>query len=254
MITINGMDFDGWIRNKFGGKVQKEKGGMKKWIVNGSPAIQLPIYPCEKVMQDIKEKEKNRRVITAIDGTEYIVFCGGLSSGTTNPLPPSVSVSASATSLKVGEYLFITVVIEGNAVWKGIDNYGQEYETSKTKIYTVRMTDEWDTYVLVWNACDGSRSIGTGAIEVSVQPNTALSFSTTDKTREIFINKCTTSQAVAISSLLGQTISVSDGEVSFTGILVSIDLRYVADDMSDVDTKRLQGVDIYTGTLEVELT
>lgn len=250
---------DAWIVNKYGGEYSTSGaggGGLKQWIdEHGQEAFALPVPPCQKIIEEIKAKsEKGKRVIVALDGTEYIVECGSLSD-INNPTPPSASVSASTGNAKVGDIIFILVNLQGNVVWQGVDNYGQTHTLSRSGIVTVRITDEWDKYVLRWNACSATDSIGSGTVTIVVSPNPRYSTSrTTGARKQIRINTCTSTQARALGALLGSAVNVSDGEVSFSGTVVRVELTYVADDMPDIAVKSRQGVDIYTGIVEVETT
>ncbi len=101
-ITLN----DAWIRNKWGGRYQKDNSVIKK-KATAKKISSLILPPCSVRSKEEKRKEN---VIYAIDGTEYITNCNSVASF--GPPPPfgSVSVFSSAPGKAiVGETVLILV-------------------------------------------------------------------------------------------------------------------------------------------------
>ena len=244
MITINGTYTlnDAWLIDKFVGTAP-----LKRWDTANEPfALEPP--PCVRLQEEAKKIDQ-KRVITAIDGTEYVVECGSLAD-ISNPLPPSVSVNVNKNAVKVGEFIYITVDIVGNALVSAVDNYGRTYYITRSRVVDVRALDRYDTYVFAYRICPAGT---TGRIEVSVSGAGEVEEQRQKKTKTVFVNRCSTADAQYIYSLLGTAATVADAEVSYTGIITKVDLKYIVQDMDDVATKNNQGVDIYTGTFEVSI-
>ncbi|MEM3426739.1 hypothetical protein [Hydrogenobacter thermophilus] len=252
MIIINGITLDGWIENKWGGEINIGSGGLKSWDMAN---VLLPDPLCSKGEEQakIQKSADEGKVVYAIDGSKYIVRCGALSD-ISSPQLPSGNVTTTITSAKAGDIILLEANVVGNCIIVAIDNYGKFYTITKSQVIDVKITDEWDKYIFKWRVCYGDSAGAVNIITIPVSSNPFLSQKTNTNTKRIRINTCSSAQAMMLQALLGQSVSVSDTEVSFSGILSRIDLRYIADDMSDVETKQRQGVDIYAGTVEVTLT
>lgn len=233
-VVIGNLSFtDAWIKNKWGGQIEG-RSKLKKWIENGQKAFTIPNPPCSIVA----EKNKSN-IVKAIDGTEWIVACGE------EAQQPQVSVSVNTTTGKVGDYVFITVEIQGNVGFYALDNYGKEYTATETKVFMIRLTDEWDTYEFVYKACSQGVAIAQGIISITVQENNRLVDRGGEK--EIVINTLNSTQASQLGLLLGQRVSISDNDVSFQNALItSIEIDYIANDMPDVITRQVHNADVYT--------
>ena len=232
-ITLN----DAWIRNKWGGRafasIIKKQATTQK--INS-----LILPPCTA-----KSKEEKRNVLYAIDGTEYISNCNSA----VNSLTPTGSVSvysSSPGSAQVGEVISIVVNMEG-LLFRAIDIYGRLYRLTESDIITVKITDEYDRYVMKYVFCkeDGTEH-SRGQISLNVQVEEE---SKDSSEKEVVINTCTSSQARALGLMLGTKTVIADEDVSFYALITEVNLEYVAQDMVDTATRTRQGVDIYKGTV-----
>jgi hypothetical protein len=232
-ITLN----DAWIRNKWGGRVSAS--AIKKQATT-QRINSLILPPCTA-----KSKEERRSVLYAIDGTEYISNCSSAVGG--SPPAGSVSVhSSSPGSAQVGETIHIVVNIEG-LIFRAIDIYGRLYKLTESDIITVRITDEYDRYVMKYVFCkeDGTEH-SRGQISLNVQIEEE---SKDSSEKEVIINTCTSSQARALGLMLGTKTVIADEDVSFYALITEVSLEYVAGDMVDTATRIRQGVDIYKGAV-----
>jgi len=232
-ITLN----DAWIRNKWGGRVSAF--AIKKQATT-QKINSLILPPCSA-----KSKEERRSVLYAIDGTEYISNCSSAVAG--SPPTGSVSVySSSPGTARVGENIHIVVNMEG-LIFRAIDIYGRLYKLTESDIITVRITDEYDRYVMKYVFCkeDGTEYY-RGYISLNVQVEEE---SKDSSEKEVVINTCTSSQARALGLMLGTKTVIADEDVSFYALITEVNLEYVAGDMVDTATRIRQGVDIYKGTV-----
>jgi hypothetical protein len=232
-ITLN----DAWIRNKWGGRASAS---IIKKQATTQKINSLILPPCTA-----KSKEEKRSVLYAIDGTEYISNCN--SAVESSPPTGSVSVhSSSPGSAQVGENIHIVVSMEG-LIFRAIDIYGRLYRLTESDIITVRITDEYDRYVMKYVFCkeDGTEHY-RGQISLAVQ---AEEESKDGSEKEVVINTCTSSQARALGLMLGTKTVIADEDVSFYALITEVNLEYVAQDMVDTATRVRQGVDIYKGTV-----
>lgn len=232
-ITLN----DAWIRNKWGGRASAST--IKKQAT-AQKIDSLVLPPC-----DAKSKEEKRSVLYAIDGTEYISYCN---SAVNSPEPSgSVSVYSSAPgSVRVGENIHIVVNMQG-LIFRAIDIYGKLYRLTEPDTITVRITDEYDSYVMKYVFCkaDGTEySRGQISLNVQIEEDSKNS-----SEKEVVINTCTSAQARALGLMLGTKTVIADEDVSFTALITEVNLEYVAGDMVDTAVRTKQGVDIYKGTL-----
>jgi len=232
-ITLN----DAWIRNKWGGRASasiiKKQATTRK--INS-----LILPPCSA-----KSKEEKRNVLYAIDGTEYISNCSPAVGG--SPPTGSVSVySSSSGSARVGEVISIVVDMEG-LLFRAIDIYGRLYRLTESDIITVKITDEYDRYVMKYVFCkeDGTEYY-RGQISLNVQVEEE---SKDNSEKEVVINTCTSAQARALGLMLGTKTMIADEDVSFYALITEVNLEYVAGDMVDTAVRTRQGVDIYKGTV-----
>ena len=226
MVTIGALTFDGWIRNKFGGNIKDLKQAI---------ASRLVLPPCS-----ILPQKETRATYVAIDGTAYYADCTSTISDTTT-IVANLTIEHPTLPLKDGDTIFIIVEVK-NAIFRAVDVYGNYYTATDNEIFPVKIRDEYNQYILKYRFCKTNGTIhseGTRTFDVTV---------TASQEKEIVINTCTTAQAIALSSMLGQRTNITDTEVTFSNALITeIRLEYIADDMSDVAVKALQGVDVYKG-------
>jgi hypothetical protein len=228
---------DAWIRNKWGGRATAS---IIKKQATTQKINSLVLPPCTA-----KSKEERRSVLYAIDGTEYISNCN--SAVGSSPPTGSVSVySSSPGSAQVGEMVSIVVRMEG-LLFRAIDIYGRLYRLTESDIITVKITDEYDRYVMKYVFCkeDGTE-YSRGQISLNVQTEED---SKNNSEKEVVINTCTSSQARALGLMLGTKTMIADEDVSFYALITEVNLEYVAQDMVDTATRTRQGVDIYKGTV-----
>ncbi len=228
---------DAWIRNKWGGRASTPT-IKKQATTRRINSLILP--PCSA-----KSKEEKRSVLYAIDGTEYIANCSSAVGG--SPPRGSVSVySSSSGSAQVGEVISIVASMEG-LLFRAIDIYNRLYRLTESDIITVKITDEYDRYVMKYVFCkeDGTEYYrGQISLNVQVEEN-----SKDGSEKEVVINTCTSSQARALGLMLGTKTVIADEDVSFYALITEVNLEYVAGDMVDTAVRTRQGVDIYKGTV-----
>ncbi len=228
---------DAWIRNKWGGRASAS---IIKKQATTQKINSLVLPPCTA-----KSKDERRNVLYAIDGTEYISNCSSAVGG--SPPRGSVSVySSSPGSARVGEIISIVVSMEG-LLFRAIDIYGRLYRLTESDIITVKITDEYDRYVMKYVFCkeDGTEYYrGQISLNVQVEENSKDS-----SEKEVVINTCTSAQARALGLMLGTKTVIADEDVSFYALITEVNLEYVAGDMVDTATRARQGVDIYKGTV-----
>jgi hypothetical protein len=232
-ITLN----DAWIRNKWGGRTSAST--IKKQATT-QKINSLILPPCTA-----KSKEEKRNTLYAIDGTEYISNCGSTVGG--SPPIGSVSVYSSASgSAQVGETIYIVVSMDG-LIFRAIDIYGRLYKLTESDIITVKITDEYDRYVMKYVFC---KEDGTEYQRGQISLNVRIEEGNKDSSeKEVVINTCTSSQARTLGLMLGTKTVIADEDVSFYALITEVNLEYVAGDMVDTATRTRQGVDIYKGTV-----
>lgn len=225
MVSIGTLQFnDAWIK----GKYSKTAAVLRKWNDNGSFAFNIP-----DITIDLIEQANSENVVQAIDGTKYVLNCAGLNSS------PTYSIQASSTSAKVGDILLLSVQCSGGVMFYGIDNYGNRFNTVENTIFDVQISEDFNEYYLKYAFGYNGSIVQSGEISIPVSTE-----NTNEK--EVFINKCSTSQLQNLSSLVGTYQDISDTEVTFTNAFIKgIDAEFIADDMSDVAVKNAQSVDIY---------
>lgn len=238
-ITLN----DAWIRNKWGGRYQnsviKKKATAKK-------ISSLILPPCSA------RERRRENVIYAIDGTEYIINCN--SAVPSDPPPPSGSVSVLTSSpgkAIVGETVLILVQFE-RLTFRATDIYGKFYKLTESDIITVKITDEYDQYVMKYVFCkDDGTAFGGDQITLTIETeeDSTTSANKDSSEKEVVINACTSAQARTLSLMLGTKTIIADSDVSFQALITEVNLEYVANDMVDVAVRQVQGVDIYKGTV-----
>ena len=232
-ITLN----DAWIRNKWGGRTSASK--IKKQATT-QKINSLVLPPCTA-----KSREEKRSVLYAIDGTEYMSNCNSAVESS----PPSGSVSVHSSSpgaAQVGEIVSIVVRMEG-LIFRAIDIYGKLYKLTESDIITVRITDEYDRYVMRYVFC---KEDGTEYSRWQISLNVQVGEESKDGSeKEVVINTCTSSQARALGLMLGTKTMIADEDVSFYALITEVNLEYAAGDMVDTAVRTRQGVDIYKGTV-----
>lgn len=243
-ITLN----DAWIRNKWGGRYQKDNSVIKK-KATAKKISSLILPPCSAKSKEEKRKEN---VIYAIDGTEYIINCN--SAVPSDPPPPSGSVSVFSSSpgkAIVGETVLIRVQME-RLTFRAVDIYGKFYKLTESDIITVKITDEYDQYVMKYVFCkeDGTAFGGNQiTLTIETEEDSTTSANKDSSEKEVVINACTSAQARALGLMLGTKTIIADSDVSFQALITEVNLEYVAEDMVDVAVRTRQGVDIYKGTV-----
>lgn len=239
-ITLN----DAWIRNKWGGRYQKDNSVIKK-KATAKKISSLILPPC---LAKSKEEKRKENVIYAIDGTEYIINCN--SAVPSDPPPPSGSVSVFSSSpgkAIVGETVLILVQME-RLTFRAVDIYGKFYKLTESDIITVKITDEYDQYVMKYVFCkEGGTAFREDQITLTIEIGEGENKDSSEK--EVVINTCTSAQARALGLMLGTKTIIADSDVSFQALITEVNLEYVAEDMVDVAVRTRQGVDIYKGTV-----
>lgn len=244
-ITLN----DAWIRNKWGGRYQKDNSVIKK-KATAKKISSLILPPC---LAKSKEEKRKENVIYAIDGTEYIINCNSAVPSDPPPHFGSVSVfSSSPGKAIVGETVLILVQME-RLTFRAVDIYGKFYKLTESDIITVKITDEYDQYVMKYVFCkeDGT-AFREDQITLTIETEEEDSTTSANKDsseKEVVINACTSAQARALGLMLGTKTIIADSDVSFQALITEVNLEYVAEDMVDVAVRTRQGVDIYKGTV-----
>lgn len=233
---------DAWIKNKWGGRYQKDNSVIKK-KATAKKISSLILPPCS--VRSKEEKSKN--VVYAIDGTEYIINCNS-AVPSAPPLPSgSVSVlSSSPGKAIVGETVLILVQLE-RLTFRAVDIYGKFYKLTESDIITVKITDEYDQYVMKYVFCqENGTAFREGQITLTIEIEEGNKDSSE---KEVVINTCTSAQARALGLMLGTKTIIADSDVSFQALITEVNLEYVAEDMVDVAVRTRQGADIYKGTV-----
>jgi len=222
------------------------------WVVPFSPKqvrlipwkdqITLDPPPCEEALQ-----KAGLNVVESITGEKFVVRCNSLSGFEEEP--PSVVVSVNKTSVRVGEYIYLYIDIRGSALLSAVDNGGNTFFVSESQVISLRAKAIYDKYVFVYRSCYNGLDAGTDRVEIAIElPSTSTT--EIENKLQIRINGCTKTQAMFLYSLLGQNALIEDDEGNtYTGKIVAVDLKFVA---NDVNPYRFPA-DVYTGTVEVLL-
>ena len=218
---------DAWIRNKWGGRVDK-----RRLLTDKVNSLVLP--PCGVKMSG------ERPVAVAIDGTEYYARCIGWQQNE----PPVANLQVFSPAIaKPGDIIFIAVEME-RCTFRAVDVYGRTYSLQDPETIQVQVNDSYEAYVMKYRFCgDNGEVVNEGLIEVPVETQ-----SNNKHEKEIVVNTCTSAQARVLGLMLGTRVDISDEDVNFPdALIVEVNLEYIATDMVDTAVRIRQGVDIYKG-------
>ena len=218
---------DAWIRNKWGGRVDK-----RRLLTDKVNSLVLP--PCGVKMSG------ERPVAVAIDGTEYYARC--IKWQQNEPAVANLHVFSPAIA-KPGDIIFIAVEME-RCTFRAVDVYGRTYSLQNSETIQVQINDSYEAYVMKYRFCgDNGEVVNEGLIEVPVETQSNNKYE-----KEIVVNTCTSAQARALGLMLGTRVDISDEDVNFPdALIVEVNLEYIATDMVDTAVRIRQGVDIYKG-------
>jgi len=223
------------------------------WVVPFSPKrirlipwrdqLTLEPPPCEEAF-----RKAGLNIVESINGVKYITRCGSLDSDISET-PTIATVIPVRNAVRIGELIQIQVFVEGRALLTAIDNVGNTFYISESQLLTLKAEAIYDQYVFVYRECYGGELEDTGIVKIEIQPPQG-STPQVENLLQIRINGCSYIQAQFLYSLLGQDVLVEDDNGNtYTGKLVSADLRFVANDLNPYKAP----ADIYEGTLEVLL-